>query len=143
MKGFIEFNKRDCIKNNLISSSVLIFSSLFSVIISSVVFIIDDADLNNPLHYIYIISLLKLISTLISIIASLTAPLLVSIYKNFLDNIKSLSGLWLCSIILGIVSLSQNNININFFIFYIFFVVFGSSFILICKYLLIKKTCNI
>lgn len=139
MNKFIDFNKTNCITNNLLSSSILILSYLSVIIFSSIIFLAKNNHAFNSFKFIKMLALLKFFSLLIAAMSSIISPLFIYIYDRFLYNIKSLSGLWLCTIILSLVALQQRYINFTFFILYILFSILGSSFTLTCKYLILKR----
>jgi hypothetical protein len=132
-KVFIEFNKRNCIKNNLITSSI--FIALAVVFILG--FIISIAGMqDSALGPIYWLLLLGV--SIVYMIFPIVIPLFIRVYSNFKYNLTSLIGIWLCSLT-GALRLLHSNNDYKGFAGLMLFYIFCPVPALFLKYFVVKK----
>lgn len=99
---FIEYNKKSCIRNNLMS--LIIFVSI--MILSYFSFDLSDSiyksNPSNGMSNLVVLVLLLYLSIVLLIITTIVTPLFMKIYKEFTNNLKSFITLWTCSILISI-----------------------------------------
>lgn len=136
--GFKEYNKRSCIKTNLITSiGFILIATAFFICYVSVLLVKKDeiAKADSGLGYVFLFAFGFLIISFMLIITTMVVPMFINIYDKYLDNLKSLIGLWLCNLMF-IFFMSFNFENL---IKYILFGMLASLVILSCKYYYIKR----
>ena len=102
---FNEFNKEECIKNN-VKTVVFFIVILFICVVSDIaLFKVSQPymqRLDNMFADLVAIVMFLFMTLLILIIYSFIVTLKIRVYKNILDNIKSFIGLIICN---GIVAI--------------------------------------
>ncbi|MHC1685223.1 MAG: hypothetical protein AB6733_20180 [Clostridiaceae bacterium] len=138
--NFKEYNKKSCIKTNIITSSIFIAIALISFILfyTIVSFSSEVVNKSNGFGDLAIIAFGILIINFILVVITILAPLFISIYKEYIDNLKALSGLWICNLIFGFF---MNYIS-TYFVKLILLGVVISLGALTLKYIYIKRKIN-
>lgn len=138
--NFKEYNKKSFIKTNIITSSIFIAIALVSFILfyTIVSFSSEVADKTNGFGDLAIIAFGTLIINFILVIITALTPLFTSIYEGYLDNLKALSGLWICNLIFGFF---MNYVS-TYFVKLILIGVVISLGALTLKYIYIKRKIN-
>lgn len=136
-KGFTEYSKKNCVKNNLISLIsfvIIIILTIISLFVIPKIFPPSKEAFADLGQFIMILFL----SFVVMIIASLVIPLFISIYKDFKDNIKSLVTLWLYNLTASIFIFALVRFTMLPLVYFLLTMI-GPLVILYFRYISIKK----
>lgn len=139
-KRFIRFDKKSCIKNNLISSVI------FLTIVMAVSFICEailyarklNLNIENHKEYLNTIKTIRLSIVLIIGVSAVMIPLSLKIYNSFKKNLKSLLAFWCCDLLVGCTVILQTTDRQTLSKFLII-TLLGSIMVLFCKFKIVKN----
>ena len=139
-KSYKEYTLKDCIKTNIITSSIFVVA--FGIIFASHRYIMNmhrqnRFDLSHEMDIIENAIISGFVLFLILGICIMFIPLFVGVYSKFTNNIKSFVCIWICSLISAQILLSISGRK-ELAISYVITSILGSFISLMFKYLYIE-----